>query len=117
MNASTGSVFVTLSEYGNKTYKYDARLYTSTTYSDYTLFSGHYDKDPITDFGVLGAFLATAIMALLALLFSFSAIAVMAVTVVGVVVMSLTALAPFTTTFILGLGTLVFGLAAYLMRS
>lgn len=117
VNGSAGSTYAVLSNYGNITYKYSSKLYTSTTYSDYTIDTGWFDKDAIYNFGVFGAFLGLIVLVLLSLLFSFSAIAVLAINVVGVAALSLLAIAPFTTTFIMGLGTLVFGISVYLFRS
>lgn len=116
---ATGSVVITLNNSANS-YKYYAELETSTTYSDYVVFSGVIDKirDNLLAGNVgLGAFLAAGVMAVLALMFSFSAIAVMIITAVGVVVMSFLGFATIATAFITGFVTLIIGLAAYLMRS
>lgn len=118
-SGSTGSVVLTLND-TLKTYKYYAELKTSTTYSDYIVFSGFIDKirsDLLNGQIGLGAFLGAGLIMVLALMFSYSAIAVMIVTVVGVIGMSVLGIASLATVFITGLSTLILGIAAYLMRS
>lgn len=117
--AATGSVVLTLNNSANS-FKYYAELETSTSYSDVVVFSGVIEEIRANLLGGnvgLGAFLAAGVMAVLALMFSFSAIAVMVITAVGVVVMSFLGFATIATAFITGFVTLIIGLAAYLMRS
>lgn len=118
-DGSTGSVVLSLNN-SVRSYLYYAELETSTTYSEYIVFSGSIDKvlsSLLAGNIALGAFLGVGVIIILALLFSFSAIAVVIITGVGVIAMAVLGVASLTTVFITGFVTLIIGIAAYLMRS
>jgi len=118
LNNSVGSVVLTLNN-SVASYKYYAELETSTTYSDYILFSGTIDKivaDLLNGNVGLGAFLGSGLIIVMALMFSFSAIAVLVITAVGVIGMGVLGIANLGTIFVTGFCTLILGIAAYLMR-
>jgi len=89
VSASTGSVFLLLNN-NSKTYKYYAEIETSTTYSDYTFFSGFIDKVVTNLFSDVrfGGFIGGIFVVFMALVFSFSAIAVMISTALTLVFLS-----------------------------
>jgi len=116
-NSSTGNVLLTLNN-SVRTYKYYAELETSTTYSDYVPFSGYIDKlgdQFFSDIRVAG-FLGGLLIVVMSLVFSFSAIAGMIGTAITMMGLSFMGVFTLSTTFLLGFGTLVLGLAIYGMR-
>lgn len=116
--ASTGSVVLTLNNSANS-FKYYAELSTSTTYSEYVVFSGVIDKirDTLLSDVRVGAFFAAGMIIVLALMFSFSAIAVMIITAIGVIGITALGFVTLSMGFVTGFAAIVIGIAAYLMRS
>lgn len=116
----TGNALLVLPNPEDTTYRYYAKLETSTTYSEYTIYAGWIEKlNEFTgltgSFGYLLSFLIMAIMGIIGALIS--AVAAIALALAALIFVTALGMFPVGWAAVAGMVTIMVGVGIYLMRN